>query len=172
MELKGEVLENIKLIIFDVDGTMTDGSMYYSAEGDTLKKFNVKDGMGIVLLKKADFKVAIITSEDSPIVSARAKKLKIDKTVLGCHNKVEAIKTIAEDMDLEMKHIAFMGDDVNDLYAMKLAGFSICPSDAVDAIKHIADYICQAKGGEGAVREFAEILLKTHNKSNILNENW
>lgn len=165
-------MENIKLIIFDVDGTMTDGGMYYNAEGESLKRFNVKDGLGIVLLKKADFKIAIMTSESSPIVTARANKLGADATILGCHNKSEAVKTLAEEMGLDLKHIAFMGDDVNDYHAMKLVGFSVCPEDAADAIKHIADYVCQAKAGHGAVREFAEIILKTHEKTNILNENW
>lgn len=165
-------MEHIKLVILDVDGTMTDGGMYYSPEGDVIKKFQVKDGMGIVLLKKAGFKVAIMTSEDSPIVAIRAKKLAVDATILGCHNKTDAVKLLAEEMQLEMQEIAFMGDDVNDYHAMKLVGFSTCPSDAVDAIKQISDFVCQAKGGNGAVREFAELLLRTHEKTNILNENW
>ncbi len=165
-------MEHVKLIIFDVDGTMTDGGMYYSAEGEVMKKFHVKDGMGIVLLKKAEFKIAVMTSEDSPIAAARANKLGVDATILGCHNKTDAVKTLAEEMGLEMKEIAFMGDDVNDLHAMNLVGFSACPADAVDAIKHVADYVCQAKAGNGAVRELAEIILRTHDKINILNENW
>lgn len=165
-------MEHIKLVIFDVDGTMTDGGMYYSEVGDVYKKFQVKDGMGIVLLKKAGFKVALMTSEDSPIAAARAKKLDVDATILGCHNKTDAVKLLAEEMELEMKEIAFMGDDVNDYHAMKLVGFSTCPSDSVDAIKHISDYVCQSKGGNGAVREFTELLLRTHDKTNILNENW
>jgi YrbI family 3-deoxy-D-manno-octulosonate 8-phosphate phosphatase len=79
---------------------------------------------------------------------------------------------LAEEMELELKEIAFMGDDVNDLHAMNLVGFSACPADAVDAIKHVADYVCQSKAGNGAVRELAEIILRTHEKENILNENW
>lgn len=165
-------MEHVKLIILDVDGTMTDGGMYYTAEGEVMKKFHVKDGMGIVLLKKAGFKIAVMTSEDSPIAAARAKKLGVDSTVLGCHNKTDAVKLLAEEMELEMKEIAFMGDDVNDLHAMNLVGFSACPADAVDAIKHIADYVCQTKAGYGAVRELAETILRTHDKINILNENW
>jgi YrbI family 3-deoxy-D-manno-octulosonate 8-phosphate phosphatase len=165
-------LEHVKLIILDVDGTMTDGGMYYTAEGEVMKKFHVKDGMGIVLLKKAGFKIAVMTSEDSPIAAARAKKLGVDSTVLGCHNKTDAVKLLAEEMELELKEIAFMGDDVNDLHAMNLVGFSACPADAVDAIKHVADYVCQSKAGNGAVRELAEIILRTHEKENILNENW
>ncbi len=165
-------MEHVKLIILDVDGTMTDGGMYYTAEGEVMKKFHVKDGMGIVLLKKAGFKIAVMTSEDSPIAAARAKKLGVDSTVLGCHNKTDAVKLLAEEMELELKEIAFMGDDVNDLHAMNLVGFSACPADAVDAIKHVADYVCQSKAGNGAVRELAEIILRTHEKENILNENW
>ena len=105
-------MEKIKLIILDVDGTMTDGSMYYTAEGDTMKKFNVKDGMGIVLLKKAGFKIAIMTSEDSPIAASRANKLGVDATVLGCKNKTDAVKLLADDMELHLEEVAFMGDDV------------------------------------------------------------
>lgn len=165
-------MEHVKLIIFDVDGTMTDGGMYYTADGEVMKRFQVKDGMGIVLLKKAGFKIALMTSENSPIAAARANKLGADATILGCHNKTDAVLLLAEEMGLEMKEIAFMGDDVNDLHAMDLVGYSACPADAVDAIKHIADYICQANGGNGAVREFAETILRTHDKSNILNENW
>lgn len=165
-------MEHLKLIIFDVDGTMTDGGMYYSAEGDVMKKFQVKDGMGIILLKKAGFKIAIMTSEQSPIAAARAEKLGVDATILGCHNKSDAVVALAEEMGLEMKEIAFMGDDVNDLHAMDMVGYCACPADAADAIKHISDYICQANGGNGAVREFAETILRTHDKLNILNENW
>ncbi|MCB0702011.1 MAG: HAD-IIIA family hydrolase [Candidatus Kapaibacterium sp.] len=165
-------MEHVKLIIFDVDGTMTDGGMYYSSEGEVMKRFQVKDGMGIVLLKKAGFKIAIMTSEDSPIAASRAKKLGADSVILGCHNKSDAVKLIAKEMEFEMKEIAFMGDDVNDYHAMNLVGFSACPSDAVDAIKKISDYVCQSSAGHGAVREFAEVLLRTHEKTNILNENW
>lgn len=165
-------MEKIKLIILDVDGTMTDGSMYYTAEGDTMKKFNVKDGMGIVLLKKAGFKIAIMTSEDSPIAASRAKKLSVDATVLGCKNKTDAVKLLADDMELHLEEVAFMGDDVNDYHAMQTVGFSACPSDSTDAVKSIADLVCQSKGGHGAVREFAEIMLRTHEKTNLLTENW
>lgn len=165
-------MEQIKLIVFDVDGTMTDGGMYYNADGDIIKKFQVKDGMGIVLLKKAEFKIALMTSENSPIVAARAEKLGVDSAILGCHDKTEAIKILADEMNLELHEIAFMGDDVNDYHAMDLVGFSACPADAVDAIKRISDYVCQANGGAGAVREFAELILRTHEKTNILNENW
>ncbi len=165
-------MEKIKLIILDVDGTMTDGSMYYTAEGDTMKKFNVKDGMGIVLLKKAGFKIAIMTSEDSPIAASRAKKLGVDATVLGCRNKTDAVKLLADDMELHLEEVAFMGDDVNDYHAMQTVGYSVCPADSTDAVKSIADFVCQSKGGHGAVREFAEIMLRTHEKTNLLTENW
>jgi len=87
---------------------MTDGGMYYTADGDVMKKFHVKDGMGIVLLKKAGFKIALMTSEDSPIAAARANKLDVDATVLGCHNKTDAVKTLAQELELELIEIAFM----------------------------------------------------------------
>jgi 3-deoxy-D-manno-octulosonate 8-phosphate phosphatase (KDO 8-P phosphatase) len=91
---------------------------------------------------------------------------------LGCKNKTDAVKLLAEDMELHLEEIAFMGDDVNDYHAMSIVGYSACPSDAVDAIRSIADYNCQTKAGYGAVREFAEMILRTHEKTNLLTENW
>lgn len=167
-----EKLSKVKILVMDVDGTLTDSAMYYSPEGDMLKRFSTRDGMGITLLHKNGIKTAIITSENSPIVSARAKKLQIEHVFLGCRNKTEAFKELGESLGITCDEMAYMGDDVNDYHVLQLAGTSACPSDATTAIRDICDYICTTKGGNGAVREFCELILKAQNKPIILNENW
>lgn len=165
-------LEKITLLAMDVDGTLTDAAMYFTENGEMLKRFSTRDGMGIKLLQKNGIETAIITSENSPIAAARAKKLDIKNVVLGCHNKTEAINDLAEQLGIKNENIAYIGDDINDAMVMKIVGVSACPSDAVESIKEIADYICTNKGGNGAVREFAERILKSQNKSVLLTENW
>lgn len=167
-----EAIKKIKAVVFDVDGTLTDNGMYYSKEGEIMKRFDVKDGMGTVLLRKAGFKTALLTSESSEIVFARSQKLGVDKVILGSHNKTESIKELAEYFKIKLDNIAYIGDDVNDLHALKLVGFPACPSDAVEEIKKVCDFISTYPGGRGAAREFAELILKVNNKSNTLKENW
>lgn len=170
-ELIGK-LSKIKLFITDVDGTLTDSAMYYSSRGEELKRFSTRDGMGITLLQKAGIDTAIVTSEQSEIARSRAEKLKIRKIILGCRNKSEAVSNLARELNISLEEIAYIGDDVNDLEVMKIIGVSACPIDAVTEIKKIADYICIASGGNGAVREFSELILNTQNKSVTLTENW
>lgn len=170
-ELKDK-LKKIELLVMDVDGTLTDGAMYYSSEGEELKRFSTRDGMGITLLRKAGIKSAIITSENSEIALARAKKLKIDIVKLGSHDKSSSIKEIAEKLSLKLENVAYIGDDINDYHVMKLCGASACPGDSTAAIKQAADYICRNNGGNGAVREFSEMILISKDKSVILSENW
>lgn len=167
-----EALKKIKLVIFDVDGTLTDGGMYYSADGDTLKRFYVQDGMGITLLQRAGIEICLLTSENSPIVQARAKKLQIKHVILGCRAKRKSVETLAHQLNLSLDEIAYMGDDVNDEAPMKVVGLGICPSDSVDTIKKISQYVCKKPGGCGAVREFAELLLKAQQKPISLPEVW
>lgn len=171
-ELIKTKLSNIKCVVFDIDGTLTDGAMYYSANGEELKRFHVRDGMGIVLLKKSGIKIAFLTSENSPIVEARAKKLQIDKIILGSRDKTKDLKKITEEFKLNLDEIAYCGDDINDLHAMKLAGFSFCPLDSSDAIKSISNVISKYNGGNGVARELAEIILSSQNLPILLEENW
>lgn len=170
-ELK-EKLIKIKVVAMDVDGTMTDGSLFYSDEGEQVKRFSARDGMGVTLLHKAGIETAIITSEISPIVQARAKKLRINNVILGSRNKSQAIEELAESLEVDISNLAFIGDDVNDYHALKCAGFSACPSDAAEQVKGIVDYVCSAPSGNGAVREVCEMILLSQNKSIILEENW
>lgn len=167
-----EKLKKIKLLAMDIDGTLTDATLYYSANGEELKRFSTRDGMGITLLRKGGIEAAIITSETSPIVTARAKKLQIEHVYLGSRDKSSSLKEIATKLGITLEEIAYIGDDVNDYHALNIAGFSACPFNSVDAIRETVDYICNADGGKGAVRELCEMILTSQNKSLILQENW
>ena len=165
-------LEKVKLLAMDVDGTLTDASMYYGEKGETMKRFSTRDGMGITLLKCAGLKTAIVTSEINDIVIARSEKLRIDFVEQGCKNKSEYIFNLAEKLSMTIENIAYIGDDVNDIEALKAVGASACPSDAAKVILSVVDYICTAKGGNGAVREFCEAILLSQNKQIVLPKNW
>lgn len=167
-----DVAREIELVVMDVDGTLTDGAMYYSADGEELKRFTTRDGMGITLLHKAGIRTAIITSEHSPIVSRRAEKLGIQDVVLGCRNKSDALVAMAQRLNVPLAKVAYIGDDVNDLPVMQLCGLTGCPADAVQSVKNIAGYHCAALGGHGAVREFAEFILVAQQRPITLSENW
>jgi len=162
----------IKMLAMDVDGTLTDGSMYYSENGEQLKRFNVRDGMSIHLLENSGIIPAIITSENSSITKARAKKLNISQVILGSRNKTEDIKKLALDNNIKLEEIAYIGDDINDLHVIKIVGFSGCPADSTELIKQNVDYICKSEGGRGAVREFVELILINQKKDIYLQENW
>ena len=146
----------IKLFCTDVDGVLTDSGMYYTENGDELKKFNTRDGKGIEILKKHKIKTAIVTSENTSIVKKRGNKIGVDFIFQGIQNKLELVKKLCEEQKIKLSEVAFIGDDLNDLNLLKDVGFSACPSDAVDKIKNISDYICSKKGGDGCMREFAE----------------
>jgi YrbI family 3-deoxy-D-manno-octulosonate 8-phosphate phosphatase len=156
----------------DVDGTLTNGRVYYSANGEELKKFSIRDGMGIELLKLADIDLAIITSENSNIVKARASKLNIKNLILGSRNKKKSLIELIDSLSLTLEETAYIGDDVNDLPALEIAGFSACPLDATDTVKDKCDFISTKQGGKGAIREFAELIILYQNKSITLPENW
>lgn len=167
-----EKCKKVKLLAMDVDGTLTNGKVFYSANGEELKIFSIRDGMGIELLKLAGIDLAIITSENSNIVKARASKLNIKHVFLGSRNKKKVMEELAENQNLLLDNIAYIGDDVNDFHALEIAGLSACPADADINIIQICDYICKAKGGEGAVRELANLILINQDKSITLPVNW
>jgi YrbI family 3-deoxy-D-manno-octulosonate 8-phosphate phosphatase len=170
-ELK-EKLSKIKLMVFDIDGTMTDGTINFGHDGEIFKKFGAKDGMAITLLRKYNIKTAFLTSEESEINIKRANKLKVDKLVQGSHNKTGDIKIICEHFNLELFECGFVGDDINDLHAMKIVGFSGAPKNSSTPILETADFVSQFNGGMGAVREISEMVLLSQNKPIILEENW
>lgn len=161
-----ERLKNIRLLAVDVDGTLTDAGMYYSAKGEELKKFNTRDAQGLALLREKGIDVAIITKENSQIVKARAKKLKIDKCYIGIDDKLTCLKKLCRDLKISLADVAYIGDDVSDLECIQGAGFTACPSDAVEVIKDISHYICKNAGGAGAVREVCELLIQCSTETN------
>lgn len=153
---------NIKLFLSDVDGTLTDGGMYYSNSGEEMKKFNTKDGMGFQLLRNHNIKTGFITSENTEIVKNRAKKLKVDFLIQGkAHEgKLSAVSEICKETGISLDEIAYIGDDINCFDLLNSVGIAACPADAntkIQSIKNIK--IMNKKGGEGCVREFIEYLL-------------
>ncbi|MDA0986100.1 MAG: HAD-IIIA family hydrolase [Bacteroidetes bacterium] len=152
-------LKSIKLLIVDVDGVLTDGGMYYSSTGDQMKKFNVRDGMGIILLKKIGIKVAVITSESTKIMQFRAKKLKIEDLHQGSFDKIPAFNKLLTKYNLTTNQAAFIGDDLNDTSLLKIVGLAITPLDGILKNKNIAHYITAKKGGDGCVREICDLLI-------------
>ncbi len=152
-------LENIQLVVFDVDGTLTDGGMYYGPNGELMKRFCVKDGMGMALLQQAGIPVALVTAETSPIALRRAEKLQIERVMLSVRDKQQAVRELAGELDVELEWVAYMGDDVSDIAAMQVVGVSACPADAVAAVRDMVDYVAQKPGGYGAAREFCDLIL-------------
>lgn len=152
-------IKSVKMLILDVDGVLTDGAMYYSSNGDEIKKFHTHDGMGIALLQNSGYKVAIISKEDSDITARRAKKLKIKDCFIGVINKVACAEKLLKKYSLGWEEVCFMGDDVNDMELLKKAGFSACPADAQDIVKKTVDQVVSKSGGNGAVREISNLLL-------------
>ena len=158
-------LEKIKLVITDNDGVFTDNGVFYSAEGEVFKRFSIRDGMGVERLRKyAGIETIIMTGEESGSVKARAKKLKINEYYLGVKKKQELLQTIVEKNNIAAEEIAFIGDDSNDFEIMKLVGFRATPADGMSFIKEIADYVCENKGGNGAFRELAELIIAFKNE--------
>lgn len=158
-----ETKKPIKLFLCDVDGTLTDGGMYYSENGDELKKFNTRDGMGFQLLRETGIKTGIITSEDTNIVENRAKKLKVDFLYQGKRDggKLAAAKEMCERMGITLDEVAYIGDDVNCTELLEAVGMKACPTDACEEVKSIAGIrVMTKKGGNGCVREFIEEILK------------
>lgn len=150
-------LSSIKLLILDVDGVMTDGGMYYTENGDQFKKFNAKDGMAIMHLRKKGFPVGIISSGFSgEAIRKRAEILNIDLCYIGRDPKLGVLQTWCSDLGISLKEVAIIGDDINDLEVMQQVGFSACPADAVVEIKKQVDLILTQKGGKACIREFVD----------------
>ncbi len=160
--LSKKVKGKIKLFLSDVDGVLTDGGMYYSENGDELKKFNTRDGMAFQLLREAGIKTGIITSEDTKIVERRARKLKVDYLYQGKKEggKLAAAMEICEQEGIVLDEVAYVGDDINCFNLLSSVGHPMCPMDATDGIKMIPNILClPAKGGEGAIRSACDLLL-------------
>lgn len=152
--------KKVKLLILDVDGVMTPGKIILDAKGDEIKVFDVQDGFGIVIFKRAGYQTAIITARASAAVAARAKDLKIDYVYQDAHPKINAYKQLLADLDLTDQDACFIGDDLTDLAVMKAVGLGITVPNAVPEIKRAADMVTKKPGGDGAVREVIELILK------------
>ncbi len=155
----GKIPDNIKMLVTDCDGCLTDAGMYYSENGDELKKFNTKDGLGFGLLRKNGVIAGIITGEDVQLNRRRAEKMQLDFIKNGVKDKVFVLNEICDKYGIALENVAYIGDDVNDLAAMQKVGFSACPNDAVDKVLESADYVCKRNGGHGAVREVIDLIL-------------
>jgi len=153
-------LDKITLIILDVDGTMTDGGIYIDNNLVESKKFNIKDGLGIVLAQSVGIEFMILTGRSSACVEQRANELNIKYIVQGVQNKAEYLKSFMSANKLQRENVVYIGDDLNDLPAMNYAGISACPADAAEEVKAYCDFILPQKGGDGVVRAFVENLLK------------
>jgi YrbI family 3-deoxy-D-manno-octulosonate 8-phosphate phosphatase len=161
------LLREIRLFATDVDGVLTDGGMYYAESGDEWKKFNTRDGMGIKLLQKAGLITAIVTQERTRLVARRAEKLAIPELHQGVMDKLSVIRDMAIRHGISLGQIAYIGDDVNDIEVLKAVGLSASPADGLPQVIGIVDYVCRQKGGDGAVRELAEMILLSRNESKI-----
>jgi 3-deoxy-D-manno-octulosonate 8-phosphate phosphatase, yrbI family len=150
----------IRCLVLDVDGVLTKGEIVYTSSGEEIKAFHAKDGLGLALAHRMGLQTAIITGRTSPMVERRAKELRISHIQMGSHNKSAGLQDLLHTLDLEAHEIAYMGDDLNDLGIMSKVGLAMTPLDGAPEIKEVAHHICQAKGGEGAVREAVEYILK------------
>lgn len=159
-------LNEIKLLILDVDGVMTDGGMYWTESGDQMKKFNTKDGLGIMGLIKENFQVGIISSGFTKVmVQKRAELLGIQHCYVGRQAKIEILNEWCKTLSIDLKNVAIIGDDINDLEIMQKVGVSACPSDAVNEVKSICQIVLSKSGGSGCVREFIDAYLQISNRS-------
>lgn len=158
--------QKIKLIAFDVDGVLTDGSIGYTDNGIEYKTFNAKDGQGMSMLADCGYITAIITARTSSIIERRAKDLKVTEVFQGAKNKLLALQELLQKYNIEPEQVAYVGDDFPDICVLKQVGLACCPSDAVDEVKQICNFISTKEGGKGAVREIANFILKENNQLN------
>ena len=151
----------IKWFATDIDGVLTDGGMYYTSSGETIKKFHVQDGVAVELLRKCHIEVAFITSDDSPIIQQRAKRLKITEVFSAVGDKVDAARELCSRHGITFENLAYIGDDLPDLELLKRVGLAFAVGDAHPLLYPVAHYVCQKHGGDGAFREAAEWLITT-----------
>jgi len=162
---------SIKAIFFDVDGVLSDGRIIYDETGKEVKNFNVKDGFIISYLKKVGIVTGAISGRESGATTKRCAELKVDFCHQGIVDKASAFEKLVKHYKLRNKEVAFIGDDINDLKVLKLSGLSVCPSDTFDYIKQRVDLVTRAKGGQGVLREVADLVLSARGEmEKILNE--
>jgi len=154
----------VRLMAFDVDGTLTDGGLHIGASGEAFKRFSVRDGLGLVLLQQAGIRVALVTGRSSEIVSQRARELRIETVLQGVADKAQAMRDLCDQAGLTLEQAGFMGDDWPDLPAMQAVGFAATVPDADAQVRRIAHFVAGAPAGGGAARELAEFVLRAQNR--------
>ena len=154
-------IARIKALLLDVDGVMTDGKLHYSARGEEIKSFDVKDGLGIQLLLNANILVGIISGRNSDALEKRIKDLGIQHIYMDSSNKKKDLQNFLETTGLQLEEVAYVGDDLPDLTAIMMCGFSACPSDARSEVLDAVDHVSSKRGGDGVVREIAELILRS-----------
>ncbi len=148
---------NIKFLVLDVDGVLTDGGMYYTENGDQFKKFNTKDGMAIKVVQQKGMKVAFLSSGSTEhIIHNRAKTLGVERVYVGPKLKIDVLNDWCRALGITVENVAYVGDDINDLDVLDAVGFSGCPADAVEAVKMKSNVVLRRKGGDACVREFVD----------------
>jgi N-acylneuraminate cytidylyltransferase len=152
------VTRDLRMLVVDVDGTLTDGGMYYDGNGEALKKFNTRDAKGLLLLRDAGVRICIVTAENSAVVHARMRKLGLTDYFPGVADKPAWLAEHGARWNVGLAQTAYIGDDLNDLAGLRSVGFSCCPADAVPEVRAAVQYVCNAAGGEGAVREVADLI--------------
>lgn len=162
LELRA-IASKIKLVAFDVDGVMTDGSLTFLEDGREIKTYNAKDGLGVVMLSKAGLITSIITARNNNVVKLRAQMIDIKELYMGQKNKVLALNELMEKYNLKKDEIAYMGDDLPDICVLNEVGLKCCPKDAVAEVRQVCNFISNKKGGRGAVRELCDFILKSQN---------
>jgi YrbI family 3-deoxy-D-manno-octulosonate 8-phosphate phosphatase len=152
--------KNIKILLTDVDCVLTDGGMYYTSNGDVMKKFHTRDGMGVNMLRRKGIPTIIVTKEKTQMVKKWAKKMNIEYVYDGVQQKETILKIISKKYNVKNSEIGYIGDDINDIELLKIVGFSATPNDGILEAQKIVNYICKKNGGEGAFREVADIILR------------
>ena len=166
-------LKSIRLLVLDVDGVLTDGQIYINSNGDEIKKFNVKDGLGIKLMQESNIEIALVSGGSPKSALHRAEKLKIKNCFFDVKNKKNMIIKLIKIMKLNKDQVLYIGDDLNDLCVKNVVGIFATPKDATKIVRNQADLVLSKNGGDGAIREVAEILLKDkQNYKKILMDGW
>ena len=169
---KSPKLADIQLLILDVDGVLTDGGLVINPDGSESKIFNTLDGHGMRMWQRAGLKIAFLSGRLSQPTRYRAEQLDVDHCIQDCHNKLPAVKQLLAELGLSAENIAYVGDDLPDLPAMRYAGFGIAVANAVDEVKEAADFVTTKPGGSGAVREVIEYILKNSGRWQKLLERY
>lgn len=150
----------VRLALFDVDGVMTDGTLFVSGQGESFKPFNILDGLGLKLLKSSGVATGILTGRSSAAVSARAGELEIDHLIQGANDKLRAYIDLQQQLGLDDEQICYMGDDLPDLPVLRRCGLALSPPGAVDEVRSEVHFVTRTRGGKGAVREACELIMR------------